>query len=207
MEISKITTQTTSAPVCLNIHKGKSKILRYNTACNNPITLHGEDLEGVKTFTYLDSIIDQHSESDADVKARISKARAACLQLKNIWNSKQLSTNTKLSTQNTLDLLARHYQQQPTLGENKPDSSAGTNQEEALGLDRTHIEITQLRHKASPHLDFSRPKEKWKTKEHITSRNEARHEKNEQQLDRSGKEGPEQNGLENAIWWLMLHLE
>ncbi|VDP87977.1 unnamed protein product, partial [Schistosoma mattheei] len=37
----------------LNIHKGKSKILRYNTTCTNPIIPDGEDLEDVKTFTYL----------------------------------------------------------------------------------------------------------------------------------------------------------
>ncbi|VDP76982.1 unnamed protein product, partial [Schistosoma mattheei] len=62
-----------SAAVGLNIHKGKSKVLRYTTACT----------------------------SDADVKARIGKARAAYLQLKNIWNSKQLSTNTKIRIFNT----------------------------------------------------------------------------------------------------------
>ncbi|VDO58169.1 unnamed protein product [Schistosoma margrebowiei] len=28
-----------SAAVGLNIHKGKSKILRYNTACTNPMTI------------------------------------------------------------------------------------------------------------------------------------------------------------------------
>ncbi|CAH8613024.1 unnamed protein product [Schistosoma curassoni] len=90
-----------SAAVGLNIHKGKSKILRYNTACTNPVTLDGEDLEDVKTFTYLDSIIDGHGGSDADVKARIGKASAAYLQLKDIWNSKQLSTNTKVRIFNT----------------------------------------------------------------------------------------------------------
>ncbi|VDP22056.1 unnamed protein product [Schistosoma margrebowiei] len=82
-----------SVAVGLNIHKGKSKILRYNTACTNPITIDGEDLEDVETFTYLGSIIDEHGGSDADVKARIGKARAVYLQLKNIWNSKQLSVN------------------------------------------------------------------------------------------------------------------
>ncbi|VDO93089.1 unnamed protein product [Schistosoma curassoni] len=78
-----------SAALGLNIHKGKSKILRYNTACTNPITLDGEDLEDVKTFTYLGSIVDEHGGSDAYVKARIGKARAAYLQLEKIWNSKQ----------------------------------------------------------------------------------------------------------------------
>ncbi|VDP60305.1 unnamed protein product [Schistosoma curassoni] len=64
---------TASAAVGLNIHKGKSKILRYNTACTNQITPDGEALEDVKTFTYLASIIDEHGGSDADVKARIGK--------------------------------------------------------------------------------------------------------------------------------------
>ncbi|VDO54469.1 unnamed protein product [Schistosoma margrebowiei] len=90
-----------SAAVGLNIHKGKSKILRYNIACTNPVTLDGEDLEDVKTFTYLGSIIDEHGGSDSDVKAQIGKARAVYLQLRNICNSKQLSTNTKVRIFNT----------------------------------------------------------------------------------------------------------
>ncbi|VDO88991.1 unnamed protein product [Schistosoma curassoni] len=79
-----------SATLGLNIHKGKNKILRYNTACTNPVTIDG-DSEDVETFTYLGSIIDEQGGSDADVKARIDKARAAYLQLRNIWNSKQLT--------------------------------------------------------------------------------------------------------------------
>ncbi|VDP18001.1 unnamed protein product [Schistosoma margrebowiei] len=90
-----------SAPVGFNIHKGKSKIQRYNTACTDPITIDGEDLEDVKTFTYLGSIIDEQGGSDSDVEARIGKARAVYLQLRNIWNSKQLSTNTKVRIFNT----------------------------------------------------------------------------------------------------------
>ncbi|VDP36401.1 unnamed protein product [Schistosoma margrebowiei] len=89
------------AAVALNKHKGKSRILRYNTACTNPITIDGEDLEDVKTFTYLGSIIDEQGGSDADVKALIGKTRAAYLQLRDIWNLKQLSTNTKVRIFNT----------------------------------------------------------------------------------------------------------
>ncbi|VDP67921.1 unnamed protein product [Schistosoma curassoni] len=86
-------TTRVAAAIGLNIHKEKSKIVRYNTACTNRITLDGEALNDVKSFTYLGSIIDEHSGSDEDVKTRIGKARAAYLQLKNIWNSKQLSSN------------------------------------------------------------------------------------------------------------------
>ncbi|VDP39464.1 unnamed protein product [Schistosoma margrebowiei] len=42
----------------------------------------------VGSFTYMGSIFDEQGGSDADVKARIGKARVAFLQLKNIWNSK-----------------------------------------------------------------------------------------------------------------------
>ncbi|VDP33759.1 unnamed protein product [Schistosoma margrebowiei] len=97
-----------------------------------------------------------------------------------------------MSTQNTSDPLARHCQQQPTMEENKPDSSGGRNQEEAdmKWMGHTHIEeSTKVCHKASPHLKSSRPKEERETKEHITQRNGDRHEKNERQLDRTVKEG------------------
>ncbi|VDP86581.1 unnamed protein product [Schistosoma mattheei] len=153
-----------AAAVGFNIHNAKSKILRYNTACTDPITIE-EDLEDVNIFTYLGSIIDERGGSDADVKVRIVKARA-------------------LSMQNTSDPLAGHYWQQPLVGENKPDSGGGRNQEEAPEVDRTHIEeSTQLRHKTSPHMESSMPKEKRKTKEHTTPGNGDGHERNEQELD------------------------
>ncbi|VDP83147.1 unnamed protein product [Schistosoma mattheei] len=139
-----------SAPVELNIHKGKSKILRYNTICTNPIAHDGQDLEAVKTFTYWGSIIDEHGGSDTDVKTRIRKLREAY---------SQLSIKTKLTTQNTSDPLASYYQQQPSMRENKPDSTEERNQEEVLEVDRTQIEeSTQLCHKVSPHTESSRLK-------------------------------------------------
>ncbi|VDP01571.1 unnamed protein product [Schistosoma curassoni] len=64
-------------------------ILKYSIENTKQITLDGETLEDVKSFTYPDSIIDEQGGSDADVKARIGKARVAFLQLKNIWNCKK----------------------------------------------------------------------------------------------------------------------
>ncbi|KAH9587502.1 hypothetical protein MS3_00000074 [Schistosoma haematobium] len=80
-----------------------------------------------------------------------------------------------------------HYQQQPTVGENKPDCRGGRIQEEALEVDRTHIdESIQLHHKTSTHLDCSWPKRrKRKFKQHITQRNADGYEKNEQELERT----------------------
>ncbi|CAH8500376.1 unnamed protein product [Schistosoma intercalatum] len=90
-----------SASVGLNIHKGKSKILKYNTENINPIILDGEALEDVESFTYLGSIIDEQGGPDVGVNVKIGKARAASIQLKNIWNSKQLSVNIKVRFFNT----------------------------------------------------------------------------------------------------------
>ncbi|VDP63938.1 unnamed protein product [Schistosoma curassoni] len=77
------------------------------------MTTDGEDLEDIKTFTYLGGIIDEHGGSDKDVKAGINKARAAYLQLKNIWNSKQLSTKTKVRIFNTNVKTALLYWEKP----------------------------------------------------------------------------------------------
>ncbi|VDP30884.1 unnamed protein product [Schistosoma margrebowiei] len=82
-----------SATVCLNIHKGKSKIIRYNATRTKQITLDEQYLENVNTFTYLGTIIGEHDGSDVDVKARIDKPRAAYLQVNNIRNTKQMSVN------------------------------------------------------------------------------------------------------------------
>ncbi|VDO64120.1 unnamed protein product [Schistosoma curassoni] len=84
---------TASTAVGFKIHKGKSKIPRYNKTCINQIKLDGQDLEDVKTVKYLGSIIDEHGRCDADVNAWIGKARATYRQLDNISNSKQLSVN------------------------------------------------------------------------------------------------------------------
>ncbi|VDO90336.1 unnamed protein product [Schistosoma margrebowiei] len=84
-----------SVAVVLNINK-------YNTENTNPITLDDETLEEVQTFTYLNSsIIDVQIGFDADVNARIGEARITFLELKNIWISKQLSTNISFRMFNT----------------------------------------------------------------------------------------------------------
>ncbi|XP_073714068.1 uncharacterized protein [Misgurnus anguillicaudatus] len=91
----------TSAQVGLNINKHKTKILKVNNIKNDPVLLDGEALEEVEAFTYLGSVIDKQGGTDADVKARIRKARAAFLQLRNIWSSKELGLRTKVRLFNT----------------------------------------------------------------------------------------------------------
>ncbi|VDO75699.1 unnamed protein product [Schistosoma margrebowiei] len=97
MQTKTASVAAVSASVGLSIHKRKTKVLKFKAENNNPISLDGETLEDVESYTYVGSIIDEQGGSDADVKARIGKSRTAFLQLKKIWNSKQLSTNIKVS--------------------------------------------------------------------------------------------------------------
>ncbi|VDP60611.1 unnamed protein product [Schistosoma curassoni] len=100
MQIKTASVAAVSASVGLSIHKKKTKVPKFK-ADSNPITFDGETLEDVESFTYLGSITDEQGGSDADVKARIGKAR---------------------TTQDTQHPLAGYHQQQPFVGENKPVS-------------------------------------------------------------------------------------
>ena len=102
MQEKTSTVAETSAKLGLSIHRGKSKVLKVNDASATPIKLEGVALEEVESFTYLGSIVDKQGGTDADVKIRIGKARAAFLQLKNIWTSSELSANTKIRLFNTI---------------------------------------------------------------------------------------------------------
>ncbi|VDO73619.1 unnamed protein product [Schistosoma curassoni] len=68
MQIKTASVAAVSASVGLNIHKGKTKVLKFKAENSNLITLDGETLEDVESFTYLISIIDEQGGSDADVK-------------------------------------------------------------------------------------------------------------------------------------------
>ena len=90
-----------SAKLGLNIHRGKSKVLKVNAGSTTPIMLEGRALDEIETFTYLGSIVDKLGGTDADVKIRISKARIAFMLLKNIWTARDLSIQTKIRLFNT----------------------------------------------------------------------------------------------------------
>ena len=92
----------TSARIGLNIHKGKSKVLKVNATSTAPIMLEEEALEEVESFVYLGSIVDKQGGTDADVKTRVGKARTAFQQLRNVWVSRHLRNNLKIRIFNTM---------------------------------------------------------------------------------------------------------
>ena len=84
------TVAETSKKLGLNIHQGKTKILKINTADSTLITLTEQPLREVESFPYLGSTVDKR-KGMPDVKIRIGKARAVFSQFKNVWASKDLS--------------------------------------------------------------------------------------------------------------------
>ncbi|VDP39340.1 unnamed protein product [Schistosoma mattheei] len=59
MQMKTTSVAAFSASVGLNIHNGKTNILKYNMENSNSITLDGETLEYVEPFTHMGSIIDE----------------------------------------------------------------------------------------------------------------------------------------------------
>ena len=88
--------ETTSAGTGLKIKRKKTELMKMNITANTPVTVGGEPIREVESFIYLGSVVDQQGGTNRDVKARIGKARAAFVMLKNIWASGGISMRTKL---------------------------------------------------------------------------------------------------------------
>ena len=85
----------------LDISKQKTKVMRINSTVQTPVTVEGEAIEDVTDFTYLGSVISSDNGAQKDIRARISKARAAFSKLRPKWRSSQLNIKTKLRLYNS----------------------------------------------------------------------------------------------------------
>ena len=80
----------------LDVNIEKTKVLRMHTRVTQPVQLYGEDIEDVEEFIYLGSVMSSDGSSDAEVKARLAKARNAFRTLRNFWRNGNISQKTKL---------------------------------------------------------------------------------------------------------------
>ncbi|XP_073670704.1 uncharacterized protein [Paramisgurnus dabryanus] len=86
-----------SSQVGLVINATKTKEMRVKTTGKaKPVCCRGIELETVKEFTYLGSVISNDGGATKDVEARIGKAKAAFAQLKPVWRARSISLKTKL---------------------------------------------------------------------------------------------------------------
>ena len=94
--------ETTSAGTGLKINGKETELMKMNTNANSPVTVCGEPIREVESFVYLGTVVDQQRGTDRDVTARIGKARAAFVMLKNIWASGGISMRAKLCIFNSI---------------------------------------------------------------------------------------------------------
>ena len=71
-------------------------MLKIGNVSANEVTLGNTPLEEVDEFTYLGSIIDKKGGTEADIKARIGKARMAFTQLQKVWKASKVSVKLKI---------------------------------------------------------------------------------------------------------------
>ena len=88
--------EQTSAGVGHKISKKKTELMKINTKATDPVKVNNDPIKEVDSFVYLGSVIDKTGGTDQDVTARIGKARAAFITLRNIWTSRHISRRTKL---------------------------------------------------------------------------------------------------------------
>ena len=76
--------------------------MKNSKVAETGVSLNGNPLELVDIFCYLGSMVDSSGGTEADVKARIGKARTAFSQLKNIWKSSIITRKTKMRLFNAI---------------------------------------------------------------------------------------------------------
>lgn len=82
--------------VGLRINIGKTKEMRKNERCQEPLVLWDDTVEQVESFVYLGSVVTMEGGTAEDVKSRIKKANGVFVQLYPVWKNRNLSRNTKL---------------------------------------------------------------------------------------------------------------
>ncbi|KAI8522196.1 hypothetical protein Bbelb_019500 [Branchiostoma belcheri] len=87
-----------SGRVGLIVNATKTKEMRVKTVGNaKPVSCRGVELEIVKDFTYLGSVISSSGGgAEMDIEARTGKAKAAFAQLKPVLKARNISLKTKL---------------------------------------------------------------------------------------------------------------
>ena len=77
------------------INATKTKVMTNND-CTLEITVDGERLEQVDSFTYLGSQVTSNAVCVNDVKSRLAMGMAVMIKLTRLWKNKSVSTITKL---------------------------------------------------------------------------------------------------------------
>ena len=80
----------------MEISAEKTKLMTNNTSgMNKEIKVHGQNLETVTSFKYLDSVLTDEG-SKPEILSRIAQTTAALTRLKPVWNDRSNSLSAKI---------------------------------------------------------------------------------------------------------------
>ena len=85
-----------SAQVGLNISRKKTKPMGITQRSSPQLSVAQGNIEYVKRFTYLGSVISSDGDVEADINTRLAKTAAVFRRLDNMWRSSTLSLKIKL---------------------------------------------------------------------------------------------------------------
>uniref|UniRef100_A0A914WQC5 Reverse transcriptase domain-containing protein n=1 Tax=Plectus sambesii TaxID=2011161 RepID=A0A914WQC5_9BILA len=91
-----ISLEEEAAKVGLRISAEKTKVLTVNRKTKANITVGDKEIEEVKKFTYLGSVMTGDGGSDEDVDARIGKAAAVFKRMRPMWSSASINEGIKI---------------------------------------------------------------------------------------------------------------
>ena len=85
-----------AARVGLKINSKESKVMWINARNDQRIKVNDEQVDDVEEFLYLGALLDKEGGATKDIQQRLSKARQTFYRLRRIWNSSEISRNTKI---------------------------------------------------------------------------------------------------------------
>ncbi|XP_045480979.1 uncharacterized protein LOC123685370 [Harmonia axyridis] len=80
----------------LNVKKTKFMKISKNNDTNEILLVGGQQVERVKRYTYLGTLITENNDYTAEIKTRIEKARSNFIRMKKVLCSKDLTLHLKL---------------------------------------------------------------------------------------------------------------
>lgn len=100
---------TTSRPVGLNMHLGKTKVMVNSHAPKAPVTVDGNNIEEVDSYVYLGRLLTPDGDLTSEIKRRITRGWAAFGKMDDIMRSKKASRKLKRKILNEYILPAMIY--------------------------------------------------------------------------------------------------
>ncbi len=91
-----------AAGLQINIEKTMTMVFGQEDI-EEELEIRGRSIENVMEFMYLGSLLTWDNDCNKEIKRRIARATGVMAGFKTIWNSKHISTETKISIIRTCD--------------------------------------------------------------------------------------------------------